>query len=216
MTRGATHGAIELHERNGVVTLRCDGWELMSSRAHNSEDLLGVLVCAHIPAATPAVLLGGLGLGFTLRALLDCLPADARVTVVELLPEVVGWAGGRFAHLAGRPLDDPRVTVTCADIGDTLDAMPPEGCDAVLLDVDNGPEAIMFPGNAALYDAAGLRRIRRALRPRGMLAVWSADRSARFEQALDAAGFEVEVHDVPARGSAADPLHVIYLARCAA
>ena len=202
---------IELHERDGVVTLRCDGWELMSSRAHHSEQALAALACQRLPGA-PTILIGGLGLGYTLRAVLDRAPAAAHVVVAELLPEVIAWNRGRLGHLAGHPLDDPRVSVACADVAALLRTTAQASVDAILLDVDNGPEAVMFPANASLYDADGLDLMRRTLRPNGVLAVWSADRSPRFEQALSAAGFAWEAHDIQARAAPDDPLHTIYLA----
>lgn len=213
MPEAGTHNRLELRERDGVVTLRCDGWELMSSRSHHSEEVLATLACAQLSTATPVILLGGLGLGYTLRALLDLLPAGGSVTVAELLPDVIAWNRGRLGHLAGWPLDDLRVSILCADITNLLRTASPGCLDAILLDVDNGPEAIMFPGNAALYAAGGLRHVHDALRIGGTLAVWSADRSPAFEQALDAAGFDAARHDVPARGVPGDPLHAIYIAQ---
>ena len=208
-----------LRERAGCVELRCNGWDLMSNRAHHSEEELAILACETIPRLgterAPHVLLGGLGLGYTLRAALDHLPETARVTVAELLPEIIALNRGPLAPFAGNPLADPRVSVACTDIAALLRAAAPAAFDAILLDTDNGPESVMLQGNAALYQADSLRLIRRALRPAGTLAVWSADRSPRFESTLRDAGFHYLTHDVPARGAPDDPLHTIYLARAA-
>lgn len=204
-----------LRERAGCVELRCNGWELMSNRAHHSETALAALACASLgrQAASPHLLIGGLGLGYTVRAALDRLPASARVTVVELLPEIIAWNHGVLAPLAGHPIADPRVTVVCADIAARLRTTPSASFDAVLLDTDNGPDAIMLRANAALYSPDTLRLVRHALRPAGILAVWSADRSPGFEHALRTAGLHWRAHDIPARGGPDDPLHTIYLAR---
>ena len=201
-----------LRERAGRIELRCNGWELMSNRAHFSEVTLAALACSRIAAADPAILIGGLGFGYTLRAVLDHAPAAARITVAELVPEIIAWNRGALAALAGRPLDDPRVTAACADIAVLLRTGNESCFDAILLDTDNGPDAVMLASNAWLYAAGGLALIRRALRPHGVLAVWSADRSPGFAAQLDAAGFRHEAHDIPARGAPDDPLHTVYLA----
>jgi spermidine synthase len=164
----------------------------------------------------PHVLIGGLGLGYTLRAALDHLPPAARITVAELLPEIIALNRGPLAPFAGYPLADPRVSVACADIATLLRTAAPTTFDAILLDTDNGPDAVMLQGNAALYQPNSLRLIGRALRLAGTLAVWSADRSPTFEATLRASGFHCLAHDVPARGAPEDPLHTIYLARAAA
>lgn len=202
--------ALVLRERAGVFEIRCNGWDLMSSRAHYSEQCMARMVCETLRADAPRVLIGGLGMGFTLRAALDVLPAAAEIVVAELLPEIIAWNRGVLAPLAGRPLDDPRVRVECADVGDLLH---PDSFDAILLDVDNGPDAVMLRRNASLYSVEGLRRLRCALRSGGCLAVWSADASARFEHCLADAGFRWDRSDIPARGAADDPLHTIYCAR---
>lgn len=201
-----------LRERAGTIELRCNGWDLMSNRAHYSEEALAALACPHVASAEPVVLIGGLGFGYTLRAVLDRLPPAARITVAEILPDIIAWNRGMLSALAGHPLADRRVTVANADIGALLSATAPSRFDAILLDIDNGPDAIMLSGNAPLYAAAGIAQIRRALRPHGVLAVWSADRSPAFAARLRAAGFRQEAHDVPARGAPDDPLHTIYLA----
>jgi spermidine synthase len=200
-----------LRRRGLVFEIRCDGWELMSSRAHHSEQAMARLVSARLAEPAPLVLIGGLGMGYTLRAMLDTLSPAARITVAEIFGEVVAWNRGPLAPLAGRPLDDSRVSVRVGDVAAVLDA-DAAGFDAVVLDIDNGPEAVMLAGNRSLYAPAGLRRVRAALRPAGVLAVWSADASAAFEEAMEAAGFAWGRVLVAARGIAGDPEHAIYLA----
>lgn len=201
-----------LRERAGCIELRCNGWDLMSNRAHHSEEALAAFACARLTSPAPAILIGGLGFGYTLRAVLDRAPPSARMTVAELIPEIIAWNRGPLAALAGHPLEDPRVTVACTDVAALLDTSDRSEFHAILLDTDNGPDAVMLPDNAGLYAAEGLTRIRRALHPDGVLAVWSADRSPAFAAALRAAGFHHQAQDVPARGGADDPLHTIYLA----
>ena len=207
--RAAGGETLVLRRRGGIFEIRCDGWDLMSNRAHHSEQALGQLGCAGL-AGAPRVLIGGLGMGYTLRAALDVLPRAARVTVAEVFAAVADWNRGPLAALAGRPLDDPRVEVCCADVAALLAGA---AYDAILLDVDNGPEAVMLAGNAALYTAAGLRGLGAALAQGGRLAVWSADRSPRFEAGLSTCGLAWRRTEVPARGAPGDPLHTLYLAR---
>jgi spermidine synthase len=158
------------------------------------------------------VLIGGLGLGYTVRATLEHAPADARVVVAEIVPAVIEWNRGPLAHLAGRPLDDPRVVVEEADVGRVLRRAGPRW-DAILLDVDNGPVALTRKGNHGLYTSAGLQAAKAALRPRGLLAVWSAAPDRRFVGRLNQAGFRAEAVEVPARGVAGGPMHTIFVAR---
>jgi spermidine synthase len=209
VARGPSGERLVLRRRGAVFEIRCGGWELMSSRAHHSEQVMARLVAARLTVPESRVLIGGLGMGYTLRAMLDCLPGPASVIVAELFPEVVVWNRGPLADLARRPLDDARVSVRCGDVADLLEA---GGFDAVVLDIDNGPDAVMLAGNLALYAPDGLRRLRAALRPAGVLAVWSADPSAPFERALEAASLSWERIAVAARGVAGDPEHAIYLA----
>jgi spermidine synthase len=208
-TRTAGGEELVLRGRGSVFEIRCDGWELMSSRAHHSESALARLGCARLAGAA-RVLIGGLGMGYTLRAALDALDASARVVVAELLPEVVAWNRGPLAPLAGRPLADGRVSVEYRDVAAVLGERR-GAFDAVLLDVDNGPEAVMLAGNRGLYGAEGLALMRAALLAGGVLAVWSADRSAAFEARLTAAGWRWTATQVPARGGPDDPRHTIYL-----
>ena len=157
----AASDELVLRERAGTYEIRCNGWELVSNRAHYSEQSMARITCEKLRVAAPRLLIGGLGMGFTLRAALDHLPAEAEVIVAELLPDIIAWNRGVLAPLAGRPLDDRRVTVERADVADMLRA---DAFDAILLDVDNGPDAVMLRGNASLYSTEGLRRLRGALR----------------------------------------------------
>ncbi|MGH7155992.1 MAG: hypothetical protein ACREF3_18855 [Acetobacteraceae bacterium] len=200
-----------LRRSGDTFEIRCNGWELMSNRAHHSEETLGRLAVRHLSEGLPAVLIGGLGMGFTLRAALDALPLGARVTVAELLPEIVSWNRGCLAGLAGDPLEDRRVTMVCRDVADLLRETP-AGFDAIVLDVDNGPGAPSTGRNRQLYSAGGLSLIRRALRPSGLLAVWAADPWPPFEDALGDVGLRWRSVRVPARGTPGDPEHTIYLA----
>ncbi|MCC7010220.1 MAG: hypothetical protein IT184_15540 [Acidobacteria bacterium] len=170
----------------------------MSSRTHYSEDVLARLGCRRASAiAAPVVLIGGLGMGFTLRAALDALPATASVIVAELVPEVLAWNRGPLASLAEHPLDDPRVRVELDDVGAVMRARP-RAFDVVLLDVDNGPVAFADTANARLYEEAGIANAHRSLQPGGVLAVWSANDTRAFARRLRARGFGVESHRVGA------------------
>jgi len=174
------------------VAIEIDGRPLMSTHEHGSEDDLGRVVAERLAGiAAPRVLIGGLGLGFTLRAALDALPKAAEVVVAELVPDVVRWNRAKYGAYAGRPLRDRRVTVVVGDVGAAI----AEGrdYDAIVLDVDNGPDALTHNVNANLYKPTALKRTRRALRPGGMLAVWSAFPSRAFSKVLAASGFGVEL-----------------------
>ena len=209
--RTAAGDELILRQRAGVYEIRCNGWDLMSNRAHASEEALASLALASVGAVlAPRILVGGLGMGFTLRAALDAAPASAQIVVVELLPEIVAWNRGALGTLAARPLDDPRVTVR---VGDAADALRERhgACDAVLLDTDNGPGAVMLARNAGLYGAEGLALALAALAPGGVLALWSADRSAPFERLLDESGRPWRVVETPAVAAAGAPLHAVYL-----
>jgi len=201
-----------LYVRDGVFSIRVGGLELMSSRAHGSEEAMAGLVLAGVQGREPGVLVGGLGMGYTLRAVLDVVPESARVTVVEIFPAVVSWNRVELAHLAREPLSDSRVAVEEADVAAVV-AANPRTFDAVLLDVDNGPAAFTTAGNRRLYGPQGLAEIRRCLRPRGVLGVWSADPDPAFARRLTRVGFRVRTETVSARRSARGPKHTIFVAR---
>lgn len=200
-----------LYERDGVYAIRVNGLELMSSRAHGSEEELARLTLARVQRAPRSVLIGGLGMGYTLRAVLDAARRPARVVVAEILPAVVDWNRSHLAALARHPLDDPRVTVEVRDVAEVL-AGSPGAFDAILLDVDNGPAAFTTAGNQKLYGSSGLAAIRRSLRPGGALGVWSADPDPPFARRLERAGFRVEITTVSARTGARGPQHTIFVA----
>ncbi len=180
-----------IHHPSEYIIL-ANGQSLMSSRSHSSEDALAVVGCDRARTiARPRVLIGGLGMGFTLRAALDILPPAARIVVAELVPAVLAWNHGPLGALAKHPLDDPRVRIEEGDVGATMRSNPC-GFDAVLLDVDNGPAALTASSNAGLYEREGVAVARASLRPGGVLAVWSARADRRFERRLRAGGFRVE------------------------
>ena len=187
--------------------------ELMSSRMSGSEEALGTLACDRVRLAA-RMLVGGYGMGFTLRAVLGRLGAGARVEVAELVPAVIAWARGPMADFANGCLDDPRVTVVERDVGAVIGAAGAEiggAYDAILLDVDNGPDGLTRKGNDRLYSRAGLAAARAALRPGGVLAIWSAAADAKFTRALGDAGFAVEEVVIRARASGKGARHVIWL-----
>jgi spermidine synthase len=186
-------GQLELREHDGEYVIRADGYDLMVSHAHDSEDAMMALACPR-PRAGAQILVGGLGMGYTLRAALDALPADAAVVVAELVPEVVAWNRGPLGPLAGHPLDDPRTELFVGDVRDAIEAARGR-FDAMLLDVDNGPDTTSRH-ESWLYTREGLAAIGRALRPGGTVAVWSVAASAAFERRLRAAGFAPETHTV--------------------
>ena len=197
--------------RGGEYVILAGGRSLMSSRMHGSEEALATLGCRSVRTLErPCVLVGGLGMGFTLRATLDLLPSDASVLVAELVPAVVEWNRGPLGPLAGHPLKDPRVVVEIRDVVETLRASR-DRFDAVLLDVDNGPAPFTSSGNAGLYDDRGLAAVRSALKIGGMVAVWSAWEDRKFEQRLRYAGFGVDVERVRGRLRKGGPRHTIFL-----
>jgi spermidine synthase len=183
---------LELLRHDGTYTIRVGGAELMSTRRHHSEEALAELACAHLRERRDArVLVGGLGLGFTLRAALRLLPADARVDVAELVPAVVEWNLNPDFDLARDALLDPRVALVVEDVAAVI-ARSPAAFDAIILDVDNGAEALTTRGNAALYSDAGIHAAAAALRPGGCIAWWAAGPEPVFERALRRAGLRVE------------------------
>lgn len=203
-----------LARRGDEWVVRAGGHVLMSSRTHGSEEALATLALERV-ARPRAVLLGGLGLGFTLRALLDRLPPDAKVVVAELIPELAAWNRGPAAALAGHPLDDPRVRLQLGDVLGRI-AESRGAYDAILLDVDNGPSALTHASNDRLYGEAGVRACRGALRQGGALAVWSAGPDERYRSRLERAGLEARAVTVPARGlkpgGAGGVRHVVFVA----
>jgi spermidine synthase len=202
---------MSLTRQGSEYVILASGKPLMSSRMHGSEEALAAFGCAEARARDePCVLVGGLGMGFTLRATLDVLPPGAVVVVAELVPAVVEWNRGALGPLAGHPLKDKRVHVELGDVAATLRAST-RRFDAVLLDVDNGPAAFTATHNARLYDDGGLAAARVALTPGGVIAIWSAWEDRRFEQRLKHAGFTVQVERVRGRLKKGGPRHTIFI-----
>lgn len=207
---GGTELRLYRHDRDFMIVMGHN--ELMSSRMSGSEVALASETIRRLKGRPrPRLLIGGYGLGFTLRAALAALPGDARVVVSELVPEIVAWARGPMAALAAGCLDDPRVSLRMGDVAVAIEIAAAE-YDAILLDVDNGPDGVVRDGNDALYTGAGLRAARRALTAGGVLAVWSAAPDRAFSGRLAKAGFAVEEIAVAARSNGKGPKHTIWFA----
>jgi spermidine synthase len=205
-------GELRLKRRGSEFAIMLGTEELMNSRLSGSEESLATIACAKIrDRKTPQILIGGLGMGFTLRAALAALGPDARIVAAELVPAVVAWARGPMAEIFGDSLTDPRVDIREADVGHLIRSEGPV-FDAILLDVDNGPEGLTRKANDALYDMKGLSAARAALRPGGILAVWSAKQNPKFTWRLNKSGFAVEEVRVRANESRGGTRHVIWIA----
>ena len=205
-------GELRLIQRGSEFSIMLGANELMNSRLSGSEEALAAMACERISAtAQPSLLIGGLGMGFTLRAALNALGAGAGIKVAELVPAVIQWAQGPMAPLFGSSLADPRVSILEADVGDLI-ASARAQYDAILLDVDNGPDGLTRAANDRLYDIQGLERARSALRPGGVLAIWSSGRDHAFSQRLRRAGFAVDEVTVRANAGRAGARHIIWLA----
>jgi spermidine synthase len=206
--------ALRLMQRGDEFSIRVGTVELMNNRRSGSEEALATRTCARLRDRPQArILIGGLGMGFTLRAALDGLGPDARVVVAEVVPAVATWARGPLAHLFRGSLDDPRVELRVADVSRVIQSGPAQ-YDAILLDVDNGPEGLTRRANNRLYDIWGLKRARFALRANGILAVWSGRPDRKFKARLQRAGFDVDEMRVHANGSSGRR-HVVWLATSA-
>ena len=192
------HGAeLCLYQRDQEFAIQADNLELMNSRNFASEQALATLACKKLTDPSEArVLIGGLGMGYTLKSALDELGETAEVLVMELVPDVVRWNQGLLAHLAGNPLDDKRVTVQVGDVAQMIKRSR-GSFSAILLDVDNGPNALTSMDNHWLYSIAGLETAYAALKPNGILGIWSSDRDAGFAKRLSQVGFDVD--EVPVR-----------------
>jgi spermidine synthase len=205
-------GELRLMRRGSEFSIMAGATELMNSRLSGSETALAQQTLARLAGRLALrVLVGGLGMGFTLRAALAALGPDAAVTVAELVPEVVAWARGPMAEIHGESLADPRVTIVEGDVG-ALIAGATAAFDAILLDVDNGPVGLTRAANDDLYDAYGLRQAAAALTPGGVLAVWSVGPDSAFARRLAGAGYAVEELKVRANGRGGGARHVIWLA----
>lgn len=210
-------GELKLYRQGDDFSIRIagsragGGGELMNSRMHGSEDKLAEITCTRIAGRKqPRVLVGGLGMGYTLVAALRHLGANAEVVVAELVPGVVAWNRGPLGECAGRPLDDPRATVHEGDVAELLRSTQ-GGFDAILLDVDNGPEGLTHKANDWLYSPDGLKAAQVALRVDGVLAIWSAGPDPRFTLRLRKCGYRVQEVNVRAHGNKG-ARHLIWLA----
>ena len=203
---------LSLFRRDRDFMIVLDRNELMNSRMSGSEEALATLTCARLKNRTnPRLLIGGYGMGFTLRAALAVVPASASVVVAELVPEIIAWARGPMAELAAGCLDDPRVTVVEGDVAAAI-AAARGTYDAILLDVDNGPDGLTRAGNDGLYSASGLAAAKAALVRGGILAVWSASDDPAFTRRLNANGFTANPMKVRARSNGKGAQHTIWLA----
>ena len=207
---GGTELRLFRHDRDFMIVMGQN--ELMSSRMSGSEIALATETIKRLKGRpTPTLLIGGYGMGFTLRAALEVLGPKAEVIVAELVPEIIQWARGPMADIAAGCLDDPRVRLIMGDVGSEIDGAQGD-YDAILLDVDNGPDGVVRDGNGALYTPSGLRAARRALSPGGVLAVWSAGPDPAFTRRLEKNGFAVEDIRVAARVGGKGPKHTIWFA----
>jgi spermidine synthase len=205
-------GELRLKQRGSEFSISIGRNELMNSRLSGSEEALATLVADRLKdRPAPRILIGGLGMGFTLRAALTAFPARAKIIISELVPSVIAWAKGPMAAIYQGSLEDPRVSVSEEDVIDRI-RFDRAGFDAILLDVDNGPEALTRASNDGLYDAAGLAKTLGALKPGGIMAVWSAHPDDGFTKRIRRAGFQVEEAKVRASRSKRGAKHVIWLA----
>lgn len=202
---------IRLYRRGEEFSIMVANCELMNSRLHASEDALAELACRRLgQRPRPRVLIGGLGMGFTLAAALHHLGQEAQIVVAELVPAVIKWNKGPLSSLAGHPLQDPRVSIFEGDVGKLIQTES-GAYDAILLDVDNGPDGLTRRDNNGLYSHAGLQAASKALRPNGIYAVWSVAADEQFSKRLQRAEFNVEEVRTPARGRKG-ARHMIWIA----
>jgi len=203
---------LRLMRRGAEFSMMLGPNELMNSRLSGSEEALATLACRRIEAVkAPHLLIGGLGMGFTLRAALAVLGPEARITVAELVPAVIAWARGSMADIFGDSLNDPRASIREADVANVIQSHP-LAFDAILLDVDNGPEGLIRKANDALYNLKGLKAVRSALRSGGVLAVWSSGPNPLFSKRLHDAGFDVSEVAIRATAKRSGARHVIWFA----
>lgn len=206
-------GKLLLLQSGDAFSIELDEEELMGNTDHVSEEALAVMTAERLKRPDARVLIGGLGMGFTLGAALGAWGPQARIEVAELIPEIIAWAKGPLAGVFGTKLSDPRAKVRLADVHDVIAAeREGDGFDAILLDVDNGPDGLVQAANDRLYGPRGLAAARAALKPGGILAVWSADPDTGFLQRLCEAGFSVEEQRVPAFLGSTHEIHVIWFA----
>ncbi len=204
-------GELRCYRHDSDFALRIDGVELMSSRVHGSEEAMAELAFERLGRReSPRVLVGGLGMGYTLARALQLVGEKAIIDVAEIVPEIVQWNREVFGHCAGHPLKDPRTRLSMCDVGSCIDAV--NGLyDVLLLDVDNGPNGLVRDDNNRIYSRRGLERAWTAMRPGSVLAVWSARSDARFAERLERGGFQVQEHRVRARRTKG-PVRTIWVA----
>lgn len=205
-------GEMRLMQRGPEFSIRLDDNELMSSRLSATEQALATIACDRIKTvAAPRILIGGYGMGFTLRAALIVTGPKAKITVAELVPAVVAWARGPMAELSGDSLSDPRVKIHEGDVGELIRAAK-NTYDAILLDVDNGPEGMTRAENDRLYDVKGLRAAHAALRPGGVLGVWSSKPNPKFTERLRRNKFAADEIPLRAKGPRGGARHLLWMA----
>lgn len=203
---------LTLHAHDSNFYLRVNRQPLMGTNASESEKVLAELACARLGSGTPRVLIGGLGFGFTLRRVLELMGPGAQVQVAELLPQVVAWNRKYLSAVNGQLLDDPRVEIVVDDVFQVISRAPKGHYDAILLDVDNGPIAMVQDGNARLYQTQGFSAITHALKPGGRVTFWSASTDHAFAKRLSKAGFKVETVAAKAYPQAKRCTHTIFVA----
>ncbi len=203
---------LALYRHDGAYLIRADGVELMSTRRHFSEDKLAEVACAAFTeTALVRVLIGGLGLGFTMRAALQQLSGDAEVVVAELMADVIAWNANAEYDLSAAAMKDSRVRIVHDDVVNVLKANP-AGFHAIMLDTDNGPDGMLMSENAPLYSARGIKTTVAALRPGGVIAYWSVGKDPKFARTLKHVGLDVETVHVRAHETSG-PIHTLYVAR---
>lgn len=215
LIKGEGEGALQLYQRGDDFMITIGSNELMNSRVYGSEQALADLSCDAIKDKdAPHILIGGYGMGFTVRSALNLLGKDAKITVAELVPEIIAWAKGPMQSLTQGALDDNRVTIKIADVQILIaNASPDRRYDAILLDVDNGPDGLTKADNDSLYSERGLMAAKSALNSGGVLAIWSAHPSPKFTKLLMRCGFEVTAHGVRARSNGKGARHTIWIAQ---
>lgn len=207
------NGELILQQRGDEYSIRVDGYELMNTRVHGSEDALAEIACGALKDRHRAhVLIGGLGMGFTLAAVLKSIGPKGQATVAELVPEVVEWNRGSMGSASGHPLADPRTIVKTADVADVI-RQNRNAFDAILLDVDNGPTSLVAKGNNRLYSVNGLRAAHAALREGGILAIWSSADDPAFTRRLNQHGFEAKIQKIGSSGRSRGPRYWVWVAR---
>lgn len=204
---------MSLYEHDGAYSISMAGQELMHSKASASETLLGTLGVERLdPVSVACVLIGGLGLGFTLRSVLESVGQSVTVELVELIPEVVRWNREFLYDLNGNMLDDPRVRLRMEDVNSVIRAAKPGTYDAILLDIDNGPVAMVAASNSSLYSRSGMAAIKQALKAQGRAVFWSAGQDMKFDNLLKKSGFTVRVVRARVHQNAKRPAYFLYIA----